>query len=324
MKSSLSLVIVYVIVLYSCTLDVTAYAITESPLYSPPTSDTKHEKLRTTVHRGRDHAIIVRKTDESDLSEISNLLAYESVVGTDASNWTAKIKKLKARSSYNTQILHRLQAAETAAKVLSYPEHCEFLDTADERDTCRLLWSKDIFRTKLEKAARTASSYEGTDTLWDNHDFNLQPSDPMMMNHVMMTAVDIDYFGGERNCYDGCIVGFCEVAMLAIPSADGKERGYAPCIANLVVSPDHRRRGIAARMIQNAERFVRLHWAETLSSSFRDDELEEDALRGERILGLYVDETNKAAISLYLRQNFKISAHSTKIPGRLFLQKLIM
>jgi len=145
----------------------------------------------------------------------------------------------------------------------------------------------------------------------------------MIMNHVMMTAVDVDYYVGEENCEDGAIVGFCEVAMLPIPgssSGGGEEssRGYAPCIANLVVSPNHRRRGIASRMIRNVERFVRLYWAETLVSC---DDLDEDDLRSEGILGLYVDEDNKAATSLYLRKNFRITGHSTKEDGRLFLEK---
>lgn len=326
MKFFPSLLFVYVLVSCPNNFSVKAYAGAKSPLYSPSPSKTEslREKSSTTVRRGRDHAIIVRKTGEGDLSAISDLLAYESVVGSDASNWTSKMKKLKARSSFRTQILHRLQAAETATKVLSYPEHCDFLDTADERDTCRFLWSKDVFRTQLEKAAKTAASYEGTDTVWDNHNFNLQPSDPMMMNHIMMTAVDIDYFGGEQNCEDGCIVGFCEVAMLPTPSSYGDERCYAPCIANLVVSPDHRRRGIAARMIKNAERFVRLYWAETLTSKSRnDDNFDEDGVRSDGILGLYVDEKNTAATTLYLKNSFEISAHSTSVPGKLFLEKVI-
>lgn len=324
MKASPTLFLYSVMALCQSEVFVKSYAVTKSPIYSPSILDTDRDQSSTLRERGRDHSIVVRKTGVHDLSEIADLLAHESVSGTDTKNWVANIKKLKARSSFQTQILHRLQAAEAAATVLSYPEHCEFLDTADERDTCRLLWSKDTFRNKLEKAAKTASSFEGADTLWDNHNFAIQPSDPMMMNHIMMTAVDIDFYGGEQNCHDGCIVGFCEVAMLPIPSADGKERGYAPCIANLVVSPNHRRRGIASRMIQNAERFVRLHWAKTLSDcSGYDADLDEDNSRSEGILGLYVDEVNKAATSLYLRENFRITGHPMKDNGRLFLEKEI-
>lgn len=315
MNSSVYLFILSLIVPH---VVVEGYAVTKSPYDLPSYTDTKEDKALNSGHRGRDHAIIVRKTDEADLSEISNLLANESMSGIDKSNWGAKMKKLKARSSFQTQLLHRLQASDTAVRVLSHPEHCQFLDTADERDTCRLLWLEDTFRMKLEKAAKTASVYEGTETLWDSHNFNLQPSDPMMMNHIMMTSVDVDYFGGEQNCEDGCIVGFCEVAMLPIPSEDNKDRGYGPCIINLVVSPKHRRRGIASRMIQNAERFVGLYWAEALSS-YHD--MDEDDLKSEGILGLYVDEENTAAVSLYLREKFKISGRGTNVPGQLFLEK---
>lgn len=123
MNSSVYLFILSLIVLY---VVVEGYAVTKSPYDLPSYSETKKDKTLNSGHRGRDHAIIVRKTDEADLSEISNLLANESIPGSDESNWGAKIKKLKARSSFQTQLLHRLQASDTAVRVLSHPEHCQF------------------------------------------------------------------------------------------------------------------------------------------------------------------------------------------------------
>ena len=77
-------------------------------------------------------------------------------------------------------------------------------------------------------------------------------------------------------------------------------------------------------MIKNAERFVRLYWAETLTSNSRNENnFDEDGVRSDGILGLYVDEKNTAATTLYLKNSFEISAHSTSVPGKLFLEKVI-
>jgi len=298
-----------------------SYASSETHSLSLSPTGTKSDKRWISTEKMKKRTIIIRKSKESDLVQISDMLANESIDLADGSNWSANIKKLKALSSFRTQILHRLQATEAATAVRSYPEFCDLESTATDRDICRLLWSQKIFRSKLEKAAKTASSYEGANTLWEKHNFNVQPSDPMIMNHIMVTAVDVDYVQGKRNCNDVCIVGFCEIAMLPIPSTDN-ERRYAPCIANLVVSPNHRRRGVASRLLRNAERFVKLHWSETIFCHSPDDcDLDEDDLRIRGILGLYVDKGNEAATNLYLRKNFKISKHSSTFAGRYFMEK---
>jgi len=135
-----------------------------------------------------------------------------------------------------------------------------------------------------------------------------------------MTTVDVDFYGGENsNCRDACIVGFCEVAMLPIP-----QRRYAPRIINLVVSPHHRRRGITSRMVQNVARFAKIHWSKKNYPSCIDNGMEDGTLICNELLVLYVNESNKKAISLYLKEDFKISGCDEENPHILFLEKEIM
>jgi len=301
---------------------ISSYASTELHPYTLSPSDTKSIKRCISTKRAK-NSIIIRKSIETDLAQISDMLADECIGGAGDNNWFGNIKKLKARSSFQTQILHRLQATEAAIAVRSNLEYCNLASTANDRDICRLLWTEESFRSKLEKATESALKYEGTDTLWEKHNFNLQPSDPMMINHIMMTAVDINCSQEMKNCNDGRVAGFCEIAMLPIPSTEN-ERRYSPCVANLVVSQNYRRKGIATRLLRNAERFVKLYWSETILCNLlydEDEDEDEDDLRIKGVLGLYVDEGNEMATTLYLKEKFKISKHSSSLVGKHFLEK---
>jgi len=282
---------------------------------SSPSSSTTMPNIEissSSTQSRRNGSIIVRKTLEADLSDISDLLTYESSGGGSNNNWMMKLNKLKTRASYLTQIQQRHRATEAATKVLH-----RFEGIANHRESCKRLWSNDDFRSKLERAVETSSSFEGTDTVWGNHNFALLPPNPSMINHLMMTTVDLDYFPKGHTRHEACIVGFCEIAMLPIPNG-----GYSPCIINLVVSPNHRRKGIASRMIRNAERFVKLNWLSTPQLSHAlDYDVEEDTFKCYGILGLYVDESNKNAISLYLKEDFKRFGHHEKSPNMLFFKK---
>jgi len=106
------------------------------------------------------------------------------------------------------------------------------------------------------------------------------------------------------------VAGFCEIAMLSNPilchdhtedcvistsnsigDADTNSYNnnqyyyYSPAITNLAVSPKHRRRGIARRLLARAERYVKTQW-------------------GAESLGLYVEKTNTAALTLYQNCGF--------------------
>ena len=218
----------------------------------------------------------IRSTTENDLAEVASLLASASV-GTDESqwNWKTSMQVLRTRSAMHTLLSSRLEAIKEGQRAAGqvYPLH----NDASESDRLTLLWSHHGFRRKLEKAATLAKEPH----VWSCSDLFCisPPDDPKVLQHAMITAEDVT---------TGTIVGFCEIAMLALPSSSQNEVesiASAPTIANLASSTRHRRRGIASSLLKSAKELVQRQWS--------SDEI-----------ALYVDSANEGAISLYSKHGF--------------------
>ncbi len=263
-------------------------------------------------------SIRIRSTKQDDLPTIIDLLAVESAPENDNSqkpklfgNWNISMKKLKSEASLTLQLTHRHAVLEHASKVLSRYQEIYGVDHHFSMEEKRYaLWGDDTFRNKLEKAAKTTSTWEGT--IWDEWNFAYTP-DQGMLQHFMFTAVDDDFIGSGNDQSPG-IVGFCEVGICEIPELEagiyvndtGDRRDVAskkhiPCIGNLVVSPNHRRRGIGCKLVQSAIRLLKTYYSHSQNDSISSEE------RSSSLLGLYVDKDNLSAIRLYQHLGFEVS-----------------
>lgn len=243
----------------------------------------------------------IRSTRRSDLEQISDLLST-AITGSDNNdNWKARVERLRVKESIKTTLNLRVRAIEEGKKYLSDRTKVTIGGLSlkvNDPDHLRYLWTKDSFRNKVEQAVELTSE----PTPWEHHNFALAPDDPCWLRHEMITAEDIQ---------TNTIVGFCEIATLLCPpltqpkNADGSSLDHtygddyneseifslecAPTIANLVVSPAWRRRGVAKGLVKSAERFVQRKWG--------CDEL-----------GLYVEKRNQRALHLYTNVGYKVKS----------------
>ena len=182
-----------------------------------------------------------------------------------------------------------------------------------------ILWNQDAYRATVEKAVMTTLEYNSMqETPWDEWNFALTP-DKFMFFHLMMTAVD-EEFQSERS--DPEPVGFCEVGIVRHPNCkkgnssanDKSNEVFIPCITNLVVSPNQRRRGIGKRMMDCAIRAVRVYGRQLNDG---DDDSVGCKLNS---VGLYVDEDNNSAMALYRQMGFKVTGTCTDVNDRVFME----
>lgn len=253
---------------------------------------------------------ILRKTTKDDVQQISSLLASASVGDYGQSgplNWNSKMQKLRAESMYIKQLSQRidvLEAGKIAARnardalaeagILSGVEpdiEASPISSSinNHPDGVRLIWSDDAFRHKLQRAV---TNIEAERHLWHGHNFACAPEDGSLLQHLMLTVIDKS---------TGEVAGFCEVAMLPLP--DDSDAPYAPMIANLVTSPEYRRKGIASRLLKTSNRYVRSCWG------------------SHEQIGLYVEKSNSSAKALYSREGFVEGGVCSDMPSRLYLQK---
>jgi ribosomal protein S18 acetylase RimI-like enzyme len=250
----------------------------------PPGTATSTQE----TSRDKDVAIRIRSTREEEIDQVASLLSTAIVdpPKNNEFNWKFSMDSLKTKVGVESLIRTRIQTMREGQRVSALISP----DLAAS-DRLRLLWSNDTFRNKVEKAAKESTEPH----IWGGHNFALVPTDSCWLQHKMLTAQDT--LSGE-------ILGFCEVAMLSVPS-DEEECSIkcAPTIVNLVTSPLHRRRGIGSRLLNSAERFVRNKWS--------SDEL-----------NLYVDKGNKEAISVYSNMGFeKVQAIDSETRSQWYMRR---
>lgn len=158
----------------------------------------------------------IRRTRASDLGAVSTMLAEESVPR-DASGWNAGVRRLRAKSDLEKQLLRRLAALDEGRDTARRLRERIAMENGDDGDeyaaawsllpqdrACQFLWTCENFRSKVMQAV--ACSHE--ENAWTTHNFDLTPS-AEMLNHAMMTVEDTS----SRD-----VVGFCEVAWLPSPA----------------------------------------------------------------------------------------------------------
>ena len=250
-----------------------------------PYDDAKSQLLgNKELTQNRRRGIRIRSTTENDVSDIAQILAtslLEKEPSGIMGGFKAQLELLKTKSGVESLLRSRIHAIDTAKKT-QFPHLQYSPEEVSEADGLRYVWSNnDAFRKRIEQAAKLSAEPH----IWKNHNFACAPGCARWLQHKMLTAVD---------AHSGEIVGFCEVAMLSKPSSFDEEceidsSGYSPTIVNLATDPKHRRKGIATRLMDSASRFVQREWRESTE------------------LGLYVEQGNEAAISLY--QNLGFESH---------------
>ena len=241
----------------------------------------------------------LRRTSRSDLDAICNMLTAESV---DSNNF---MQRLRAKSSFNEQLSHRLKAIDVGRK--TYSNIKQLNDNYNMND---LLSVNGEFKTIIMKAVRNASECNA----WEECELEPTTNDSSLLHHVMVTMEDPS---------SGDVVGFCEIGYLEQMHRTSDERMnvsddslvippmpevedalnftcddepmYAPAILNLVVSPSHRRLGLASRLVNFAQKYTRTQLSQNDSNVK---------------LGLYVHPDNHSAVSLYKRKGFEAVAKS--------------
>jgi len=260
--------------------------------------------------------IRIRTTKFDDLDEISNILTIAASSTANNNNkydFNQMISKLRIKSSFKTQLNHRLHAITHGKDAFN-----KILDTKNDIDQCDIdtktmlinqylahVWhTNEKIRSSIELAVHS-SSFEECYWKDDHPNFAVPPDDTAFLHHTMISIED-------NNTDD--IIGFCEIAILPMPSStdndgyDNKSEGekvYGPIITNLVIKDTYRRKGIAKHVMKFVRKHVRLNYSQCFTT-----------------LGLYVHEHNLAAIKLYENEGF-ISCYDNneKKNGLYFMQR---
>ena len=241
----------------------------------------------------------LRRTSRSDLDAICNMLATESV---DSNHF---MQRLRAKSSFNEQLSHRLQAIDVGRR--TYSSIKQLNDNYNMND---LLAVNGEFKTIIMRAVSNASESNA----WEECQLDPTTDDSSLLHHVMVTMEDPS---------SGDVVGFCEIGYLERMQRTSEERMnvsddslvippipeveeavnftcedesmYAPAILNLVVSRSHRRLGLASRLVNFAQKYTKTQLCQNDSNVK---------------LGLYVHPDNHSAVSLYKRKGFEVVTKS--------------
>ena len=266
-----------------------------SPSSSEPSTTTTSSPVPPSTATVQDVSIRIRKTVESDVPAIAEMLASEVVAGRSGGglNFKNRMDQLFAKADIESLLRGRLFAMREGA--IAWERICQVYADETEENRLKVFWAtSERFRDLVEKASKDT----GEENLWQTHNFVLTPPDRNWFNHLQLTAEDVT---------TGKVVGFCEVAMLSNPVEDDDDtcsittayvesddtgndpdcggKQFSPGITNVATASTYRRLGIATRLLRHTERFVQMYW------------------KAER-MGLYVEKANAAAMALYSKQGY--------------------
>ncbi|GAX11111.1 hypothetical protein FisN_9Hh202 [Fistulifera solaris] len=231
----------------------------------------------------------IRTAREEDLAKAAVLLSTASTP--DRGGWfslSSKLDQMFAQSDIEALLKGRCRAIESGKTSFSRAldqlrqriavididgNQIDSLDNVSDPLLLQYWWnhgSTGTFKTLIQKAATCT----GENNVWCNHNFALTPQCKTWFQHIQMTAEDP---------VTGEIIGFCEIALLENPLIID---GFALAISNLATAPAWRRRGVATRLLQSAQRYARRQW-------------QADAL------GLYVNQENDEAVKLYEKMGYQ-------------------
>jgi len=277
-----------------------------------PTSDshgiqTAKEKAfaKTKIER-LDLDIRIRSTNDGDIKEIAEMLTYALLEADVSEPGDAKHNKQQflsplnfkfrnTRSGVTPLLQSRMNAIKIGRKIMHDQSVKGSMESLTEAERLRMLWSNDIFRNSVAKAA----SLSNEPHIWKDHNFVCAPQSFNWLFHKMVTA---------ENTLTGEVIGFCEIAMLAQSqvgdSSDSTtyrtgssffdeecslldEEPGVPTIVNLVTSAEYRRRGVGSTVMNSAMNYLRK------SSSILNE------------MALYVEDDNDSAIKMYEKLGFQ-------------------
>ena len=241
----------------------------------------------------------IRSTQERDLQEIASLLASGTVRSNEAPstatlawNWKASIQVLTTADTLQSALRHRFQALQEGKMSLMNAS-----GDISRAECLRLLWNQDSFRRKVERAAAISTDPH----VWKGYNFTTCLTNSNVLQHVMISAED---------AVTGQVVGFLEVAMMESKmegnlSDDDHPRGCVPTIANVVISPNYQRLGIASGLLTSALRYVKQTWSDTE-------------------IALYVDKANTRARTLYRKCGFELISDTGDKSDKLYMSQSLV
>ena len=288
-------------------------------------ANSTSSKRTSSIHR----QFRTRRTRAADLDAIATLLATESVPSRDTWNWNVDKERLRAKSILKRQLSHRLAAVEEGRETIN--RLCAVREDSiisDVDTTCHLLWKNDNLRSKI----KTAVAYSQEESAWLFHNFDQPPSSDLL-NHAMISIEDMSIQGvvgfcevawfpapprprlPTNNSEDNCrrvrvsehsfnmrrtqsevtLSSHLEIPTTNINRNDEADPACAPAIVNLVISPSHRRKGIASRLLNFASKYAQAQWG------FKDNGMASS-------LGLFVHPMNEPALRLYMMRGFYVFA----------------
>jgi ribosomal protein S18 acetylase RimI-like enzyme len=234
----------------------------------------------------------IRTAREEDLAKAAVFLSTASTP--DRGGWFSlsyKLDQMFAQSDIEELLKGRCRAIEAGKSSFSRAREqliqriaatdvdgnqVDSMDDVSDQLLLQYWWnhgSTGTLKTLIQKAAACT----GENNVWCNHNFALTPWCKTWFQHIQMAAEDP---------VTGEIIGFCEIALLENPLASNDDPVFALAISNLATSPAWRRRGVATRLLQSAQRYARRQW-------------QADSL------GLYVDQENEAAVKLYEKMGYQ-------------------
>lgn len=231
---------------------------------------------------GNRNRYVMKKCSRVHLDAVSSLIAEASVdpaAGKPRLAFAQRIiEVMAARIEYRELINSRLKCVNSFEQIIRRISEDE-LRYRDKLTT--RAWQNKNFRSLVGTAANRTMLLHG----WNEADM-MNPS-PEIFQHAMFVLIDTKQIGFDEGQK---VVGFCEIAMLQCPKSTSDAFGpiVRPTITNLVVSKNHRRQGLAQRLVKSSRQYVK------------------NCFRPSALMGLYVDVNNEPAKQLYEKLGFQI------------------